>query len=271
MKASNDDGRRPRSARGRARRGDTASSQQGLPRRLDRGHRARRRHLAAVPVPPLRLEEGALPRRVDALRSSELYDCFAEAARGKTGEEALARWARRTCDDHARSRDAADADAEVRGRSTTIPKCVASAGRGWRDLVDLVEQASGARRTTSAASSPSGMLITILMSAMGLVEEPEPWATRLRRGLLGGAPTRSCGRHTAPLFSPLIESNHSLPIMEEHEMTPHAHPLDVRDHLDRAVHGHARQPRRHDGHPGPARPTWTRRSRASSGRSTRTR
>ena len=29
--------------------------------------------------------------------------------------------------------------------------------------------------------------------------------------------------------------------------------VDVRDHLDRALHGHARQPRRHDGDPGDPR------------------
>ena len=49
---------------------------------------------------------------------------------------------------------------------------------GWRNLVDLAEQSSREPREVVSRFFANGMLITILMS-MGLVEDPEPWATRL--------------------------------------------------------------------------------------------
>ncbi|CAA9532793.1 MAG: Transcriptional regulator, AcrR family, partial [uncultured Solirubrobacteraceae bacterium] len=53
---------RRRAPRGHHRRGDPPLRAVGLHRGLDRRDRARRRDLPAVPLPPLRHEEGALPR-----------------------------------------------------------------------------------------------------------------------------------------------------------------------------------------------------------------
>jgi AcrR family transcriptional regulator len=49
---------------------------------------------------------------------------------------------------------------------------------GWRNLVDLAEQASGEPASVVSRFFANGMLITILMS-LNLVDDPEPWATRL--------------------------------------------------------------------------------------------
>ena len=55
----------------------------GVPRRLHRGHRSGGRHLVAVPLPALRLEEGALPRVVHALRGTTCT----RASRGRRGQD----------------------------------------------------------------------------------------------------------------------------------------------------------------------------------------
>ena len=68
---------------GRARRGHDRVRAQGAPRSLDRRHRPGGRHLAALPVPALRDEEGALPRDVAARPIDHLYEVFAAAARGQ--------------------------------------------------------------------------------------------------------------------------------------------------------------------------------------------
>ncbi len=106
----------------------------------------------------------------------EVYVAFAEAAHGRSGEEALhamgaafsdlmqnrdrlmfmlKTWA--TCDDE-EIRRAVRAD--------------------WRNLVDLAEQASGETPEVVTRFFANGMLISILMS-MNLLEDSEPWANRL--------------------------------------------------------------------------------------------
>jgi AcrR family transcriptional regulator len=106
----------------------------------------------------------------------EVYVAFADAARGRSGEDALhamgqafselmqnrdrlmfmlKTWA--TCDDE-----------EIRR----------SVRADWRNLVDLAEQASGEPPEAVTRFFANGMLISILMS-MNLLEDPEPWANRL--------------------------------------------------------------------------------------------
>ena len=106
----------------------------------------------------------------------ELYTLFAEAAKGKTGKEALFAMAeayRGIMQDHDRmmlmlKSWATGDDPDIRRVSRAA----------WRDLVDLAEQTS--RETPEVVSRffAGGMLITIL-AAVGMVEEPEPWSTRL--------------------------------------------------------------------------------------------
>jgi AcrR family transcriptional regulator len=105
----------------------------------------------------------------------QLYDRFVEAAKGKTGEAALKAMGVAYMEfaqdsDHLRLmlKTWAFDDDDVRRVSRT----------GWRNIVDLAEQASRESPEVVSRFFANGMLITILMS-MGLVDEPEPWATRL--------------------------------------------------------------------------------------------
>ena len=106
---------------------------------------------------------------------AKLYDSFVEAVRGKTGQEALSAMGEAYMD-FAQVSDRlmlmlktwSSDDPDVRRVSRT----------GWRNIVDLAEQASKEPPEVVGRFFAGGMLITILMS-MGLVEEPEPWATRL--------------------------------------------------------------------------------------------
>jgi AcrR family transcriptional regulator len=104
-----------------------------------------------------------------------LYDAFVQAAKGKTGEAAL----------HAMG-EAYMEFAQVGDRLMLMLKTWSSddpdvrrvSRSGWRNIVDLAEQASKESPEVVARFFASGMLITILMS-MGLVDDPEPWSTRL--------------------------------------------------------------------------------------------
>jgi AcrR family transcriptional regulator len=106
---------------------------------------------------------------------NKLYDSFAEAVKGKTGEAAL----------HAMG-EAYMEFAQVGDRLMLMLKTWSSddpdvrriSRTGWRNIVDLAEQASKESPEVVSRFFANGMLITILMS-MGLVEDPEPWATRL--------------------------------------------------------------------------------------------
>jgi AcrR family transcriptional regulator len=115
----------------------------------------------------------------------ELYEVFSNAARGKSGREAL--------------RAMGGAYGEVmqdRDRLMLMLKCWTSsddpdilrlARTGWREIVELAEQLSGESAEVVAAFLAKGMLITIFMS-LRLLDEPEPWSARLieaaRAGLL---------------------------------------------------------------------------------------
>jgi AcrR family transcriptional regulator len=105
----------------------------------------------------------------------KLYDSFVEAAKGKTGMEALQAMGQAYMEFASVSdrlmlmlKTWSSDDPDVRRLSRT----------GWRNIADLAEQASKESPQVVSRFFAHGMLITILMS-MGLVEEPEPWATRL--------------------------------------------------------------------------------------------
>ncbi len=106
----------------------------------------------------------------------DLYAVFAAAARGKHGAEAL--------------KAMGDAYSEVmrdRDRLMLMLKCWTSCDdpdicrtvrAAWRDIVELVERASGASPRQVSDFFARGMLITIFMS-IDLIERPEPWSQRL--------------------------------------------------------------------------------------------
>jgi AcrR family transcriptional regulator len=116
----------------------------------------------------------------------ELYELFADAARGKTGKEALLAMAEAyevILEDRARQMLmlkswGTDDDPDIRRASRA----------GWRDLVDLVEQTSRATPEEVSRFFASGMLITIL-AAIGMNEEPEPWSRRLVEACWGALRT----------------------------------------------------------------------------------
>jgi AcrR family transcriptional regulator len=112
----------------------------------------------------------------------ETYRVFEQASRGKSGEEAL-----RAMGDAYTELTAADRD-----RILLMLQCFAScededvrtAVRAvWRDLVELVEQRSGAPAEEVSSFFADGMLLTVSM-AMNLFEEPTPWGDRLIGGCL---------------------------------------------------------------------------------------
>jgi AcrR family transcriptional regulator len=106
----------------------------------------------------------------------ELYTVFARAAEGHSGIDAL----------HAMG-DAYTQIMQDRDRlmlmlkswtSCDDPDIAKITRSGWRNLVDLAEQTSREPASVVSGFFANGMLITIFMS-LNLVEEPEPWATRL--------------------------------------------------------------------------------------------
>jgi AcrR family transcriptional regulator len=109
----------------------------------------------------------------------ELYQVFERASRGKSGAEAL----------HAMG-EAYRELIEDRERLQLMLQCFAGADdpdvreglrRVWRDLVDLVERASGAEPEAVSAFFARGMLLNSL-NAMGLFDDPTPWGDRLIAG-----------------------------------------------------------------------------------------
>jgi AcrR family transcriptional regulator len=106
----------------------------------------------------------------------ELYAVFARAAEGHSGIDAL----------HAMG-DAYTQIMQDRDRlmlmlkswtSCDDPDIAKITRSGWRNLVDLAEQTSREPASVVSGFFANGMLITIFMS-LNLVEDPEPWATRL--------------------------------------------------------------------------------------------
>ena len=109
----------------------------------------------------------------------DLYAVFADAARGKTGVDAL----------HAMGAAYEGVMAD-RDRLMLMLKCWASTDdpdicegvrSAWRDLVDLAERASGETPEAVSAFFSRGALLTILM-AMDAFTRPEPWSKRLVEG-----------------------------------------------------------------------------------------
>jgi len=112
-----------------------------------------------------------------------LYEVFADAARGKTGIDAL----------HAMG-EAYETVMLDRDRLMLMLKCWASCDdpeicesvRGsWRDLVDLAERASGESPEAVSTFFSKGAMLTILM-AMEAFSRPEPWSNRLIEGCQAG-------------------------------------------------------------------------------------
>ena len=85
-----------RTARGDPRRRAPRVRRARAARRLDRGHRPAGRHLAALRVPPLRHEEGALPRRGRALLPRDARDVPATRPKGSAARRRSRRSARPT-------------------------------------------------------------------------------------------------------------------------------------------------------------------------------
>ena len=113
------------------------------------------------------------------LKMEETYQTFERAARGKSGEEAL----------HAMG-DAYMALIEDRERLQLMLQCFAGCDdpdvreavrQVWRDLVELVERASGEPPEVVSAFFAKGMLLNVL-NAMQLSEDPTPWGDRLIAG-----------------------------------------------------------------------------------------
>jgi len=105
----------------------------------------------------------------------ETYTRFAEAAKGKSGIEAL----------HAMGeaysgivQDRDKLSLMLKSWSSDDPDINRVSRTAWRNLVDLAEQASRETPEVITRFFASGMLITVLMS-MGLIEDPEPWSQRL--------------------------------------------------------------------------------------------
>ena len=64
----------------------------------------------------------------------------------------------------------------------TIPTCAPPCGVGYGRLVEFAEQASGAPKEQITGFFGVGMLMNVIAS-MGLLDEPEPWASAAARGL----------------------------------------------------------------------------------------
>jgi AcrR family transcriptional regulator len=112
-----------------------------------------------------------------------LYEVFADAARGKTGLDAL----------HAMGAAYETVMAD-RDRLMLMLKCWASCDdpeicesvrSSWRDLVDLAERASGESPEAVSTFFSKGAMLTILMG-MEAFSRPEPWSNRLIEGCQAG-------------------------------------------------------------------------------------
>ena len=109
----------------------------------------------------------------------EIYQAFERAARGRTGEEALDAMG-----------EAYAGLIEDRERLQLMLQCFAgcedaevreSVRRVWRDLVELIERASGEPPEVVSTFVAKGMLMNVL-NAMQLLEDPTPWGDRLIAG-----------------------------------------------------------------------------------------
>ncbi len=113
------------------------------------------------------------------LKLEEVYRAFEQASRGQTGAEALLAMG-----------DAYRILIEDRERLQLMLQCFAAAEddeirdelrRVWRDLVELIERASGVSAEEVSTFIAKGMLLNVL-GAMRLFEDPTPWGDRLIAG-----------------------------------------------------------------------------------------
>ncbi len=108
--------------------------------------------------------------------ADQLHEVFVRAAHGKSGVEALQAMG------GAYTEVMQDRDRLMlmlkSWTSCDDPDIARHTRSAWRNLVDLAEQASGEPADVVSRFFADGMLITIFMS-LNLVEDPEPWATRL--------------------------------------------------------------------------------------------
>ena len=113
---------------------------------------------------------GAVQRCID-----EMYVAFTAAAKGRSGEDALQAMGEAYM---AITQDQDRLMLMLKTWSSDDPDFRRVSRTAWRNLVDLAEQSSRESAEVVSRFFANGMLITILMS-MGLVEDPEPWSTRL--------------------------------------------------------------------------------------------
>jgi AcrR family transcriptional regulator len=105
----------------------------------------------------------------------EMYAAFSEASQGLSGEAALQAMGEAYM---AITQDRDRLMLMLKTWSSDDPDFRRLSRTAWRNLVDLAEQSSRESPEVVSRFFADGMLITILLS-MGLVEEPEPWSTRL--------------------------------------------------------------------------------------------
>jgi AcrR family transcriptional regulator len=106
----------------------------------------------------------------------ELQVVFADAAAGKSGEDAL----RAMGDAYLQLMQNRDRLMLMLKSWTSCddPDIARLTRTAWRNLVDLAEQSSGEPAPVVSRFFASGMLLTIFMS-LNLIDDPEPWAVRL--------------------------------------------------------------------------------------------
>ena len=108
---------------------------------------------------------------------------FQRAAEGKRGEDALE--AMGQAYGELVRQDPTMLQAQLQGYAACDDPEIRHAIReGFGDLVAYVERVSGADPERVAGFFAKGMLFNVI-AAMGLLEEPEPWAVRLAAGCFG--------------------------------------------------------------------------------------
>ena len=155
------------------------------------------------------------------------------AAEGKRGEEALkaigAAYGELLASDRLYLRAQMQAYA-----ASEDPDVAAVARGGFGDLVAYVERVSGLGMDEISRFFANGMLMNVLASLQA----------RPKRSGAGG-----CSRAARTDWSCSAVSFFRQEVSDDSQID-NEHLVDIRDHLARALHGHARQPRRDDGDPG---------------------
>jgi AcrR family transcriptional regulator len=111
--------------------------------------------------------------------TDSLYAVFERASRGKSGPDALNAMGD-AYNDILGDRDRLQMQLKC-WASCDDPDVCALVRRTWRDLVDLVEQRSGASREVVAGFFAKGALLAVLQG-MDVFTRPEPWSDHLVEG-----------------------------------------------------------------------------------------